>query len=111
MTADFVDVMIIDQDTSAFLLAALPSLRLQITTAGLATAVFLALAWRLDSIRIRVRTSTLSGFLCLGSIVVLSLVRPTDLHEDFLGQNYVSKFVRTGVEAVYELVTHGYLDA
>jgi len=42
MTADFVDVMIIDQDTLAFLLAALPSLRLQITTAGLATAVFWA---------------------------------------------------------------------
>ena len=42
---------------------------------------------------------------------MLSLARPTNLHEDFLGQNYVSKFARTGVEAVYELVTHGYLDA
>ena len=66
MTADFVDVMIIDQDTSAFLLAALPSLRLQIATAALGTAVFLALAWRLDSIRIRLRTSALSGLFCLG---------------------------------------------
>jgi hypothetical protein len=33
---------------------------------------------------------------------------PTDLR-DFFGQNYVSKFARTGVEAMHELITHGYL--
>ncbi len=49
--------------------------------------------------------------LCLGSLIALSLARPTQLHEDFLGQNYMSKFARSGVEAVYELITHGYLDA
>jgi hypothetical protein len=111
MTADFVDVMIIDQDTSAFLLTAIPSLRLPIAAAALATAVILTAAWRLDSIRVRVRTSSLAGLLYLGSVVVLSLAHPSDLKEDFLGQNYVSKFVRTGVEAVHELITHGYLDA
>ena len=111
MTADFVDVMIIDQDTSAFLLTAIPSLRLPIAAAALATAVILAAAWRLDSIRVRVRTSGLAGLLYLGSVVALSLAYPSDLKEDFLGQNYVSKFVRTGVEAVHELITHGYLDA
>ena len=111
MTADFVDVMIVDHDTSAFLLAAFPSLRLPIAAAAIATAVFLALAWHLDPVRIRARTSSLYGMLCLGSIIALSLSRPTGLHEDFLGQNYVSKFARTGIEAIHELLSHGYLDA
>jgi hypothetical protein len=111
MTADFVDVMIVDHDTLAFLLAALPSLRLPIAAAAIATAVFLALAWHLDPVRIRARTSSLCGLLCLGSIIALSLARPTDLRENFLGQNYVSKFARTGIEAIYELLSHGYLDA
>ena len=111
MTADFVDVMIVDHDTSAFLLAAFPSLRLPIAAAAIVTAVFLALAWHLDPVRIRARTSSLYGMLCLGSIIALSLSRPTGLHEDFLGQNYVSKFARTGIEAIHELLSHGYLDA
>ena len=111
MTADFVDVMIVDHDTSAFLLAAFPSLRLPIAAAAIATAVFLVLAWHLDPVRIRARTSSLYGMLCLGSIIALSLSRPTGLHEDFVGQNYVSKFARTGIEAIHELLSHGYLDA
>jgi hypothetical protein len=110
MTADFIDVMIIDPDTTAFLLTAIPSLRLHIAAAATVTGLLLALAWRLDSIRTRVRTSALSCLLCLGSVVALSLACPTDLQEDFLGQNYVSKFARTGVEAIHELFTHGYLD-
>jgi len=111
ITADFVDVMIVDHDTSAFVLATYPSLRLLTAAAAIATVVFLALAWHLDPVRIRARVSSLGGLLCLGSVIALSLARPTDLHEDFLGQNYVSKFARTGIEAIYELLTHGYLDA
>src|SRR5262249_53791469 len=65
-------------------------------------------AWHLDPVRIRARVSSLGGLLCLGSVIALSLARPTDLHEDFLGQNYVSKFARTGIEAIYELLTHGF---
>ena len=60
MTADFIDVMIIDPDTTAFLLTAIPSLRLPIAAAATVTGLLLALAWRLDSIRTRVRTSALS---------------------------------------------------
>src|SRR3990167_5009011 len=42
MTVDFVDLMIIDQDTSAFLLAVMPSLRLPIAVAAVAMAAPLA---------------------------------------------------------------------
>ena len=47
----------------------------------------------------------------MGALVALSLSFPTDLNEDFISQNYVSKFARTGVEAIHELVTHGYLES
>jgi hypothetical protein len=111
MTVDFVDIMIIDKDTLAFLLAAMPSLRLPIAVAAMATAALTAVAWRLDPFRVRVRTGAIGGSLCMGAFVTLSLWFPTDLDEDFFSQNYVSKFARTGVEAIHELIAHGYLES
>src|SRR5262249_34594640 len=110
-TIDFVDLMIIDQDTSAFLLTAIPSLRAPITLAAIATAALLAVAWLLDPFRLRVRTIVTGGSLCIGALVALSLSFPTDLYEDFISQNYVSKFARTGVEAIHEFIIHGYLES
>jgi hypothetical protein len=111
MTVDFVDLMIIDQDTSAFLLTTIPSLRAPIALAATAAAALLVAAWRLDPFRIRVRTSVIGSSLCMGALVALSLSFPTGLDEDFFSQNYVSKFARTGVEAVRELITNGYLES
>jgi hypothetical protein len=111
MTVDFVDLMIIDRDTSAFLLAVIPGLRAQLAFAGFILAMLLAIAWRLDPLRIRPRVSAVGGTFCLAALAALSLSFPTDLYEDFFGQNYVSKFARTGVEAMHELITHGYLDS
>ena len=111
MTVDFVDVMIIDRDTSAFLLTVLPALRGWLALTAAATAALLIAAWRLDPNRVRVRSSLVGGALCMAALVVLSLSFPTDLQEDFISQNYVSKFARTGVEAIHELATHGYLES
>jgi Sulfatase len=111
MTVDFVDLMIIDQDTLAFLLAAIPSLRLPIAVAAMGTVALTAVAWRLDPFRVHVRTSAIGGSLCMGAFVTLSLWFPTDLYEDFFSQNYVSKFARTSVEAIHELIAHGYLES
>lgn len=111
MTVDFVDLMIIDRDTTAFLLTAIPSLRVPIVLAALATTALLIVTWRFDPFRMRARTSAIGGSLCMGALVTLSLSLPTNLYEDFFSQNYVSKFARTGVEAVHELITHGYLDS
>jgi hypothetical protein len=111
MTVDFVDLMIIDRDTSAFLLAAFPALRGWIALAAVGTAALLIAAWRLDPYRVRVRTGLIGSLLCMSALVGMSLSFPTDLHEDFIGQNYVSKFARTGVEAIHEFSSHGYLEA
>jgi phosphoglycerol transferase MdoB-like AlkP superfamily enzyme len=111
MTVDFVDLMIIDQDTSAFLLAVFPSLRGWIALAAAATVAILVAAWRLDLSRIRVRTSLIGGSLCMIGLIALALSFPTNLDEDFVSQNYVSKFARTGVEAIHEFAGHGYLQS
>jgi Sulfatase len=111
MTVDFVDLMIIDRDTSAFLFAAFPSLRGWIGLAATATAAALIAAWRFDRYRVGMRTSLAGASLCMVALVTLSLSFPTDLHEDFIGQNYVSKFARTGVEAIHEFADHGFLES
>ena len=111
MTVDFMDLMIIDRDTSVFLLAAMPTLRLPIALAVVAVAALMVLAWRFDPFRVRLRVSAGGGTLCLGALVALSLSIPTDLYEDFFSHNYISKFARTGVGAIYELVTHGYMES
>jgi hypothetical protein len=111
LTLDFVDLMIVDQDTSAFLLAAFPSLRGWIALAATATAALLMVTWRLDQYRVRVSSTLLGGSLSMIALIVLSLSFPTELHEDFVGQDYVSKFARTGVEAIHEFASHGYLDS
>src|SRR4249919_1858131 len=111
MTVDFVDLMIIDRDTSAFLLAVIPGLRAQLALAGFIVAMLLAIVWRLDPLRMRLHVSALGGTSCLAALTVLSLWFPTDLYEDFFSQNYVSKFARTSVEAIHELIAHGYLES
>ena len=111
ITVDFVDLMIIDRDTAAFLLAAFPSLRGWIALAATVTAALLIVAWRFDRYRVHVRTSLIGGSLCMAALVALALSFPTDLHEDFIGQNYVSKFARTGVEAIHEFAAHGFLES
>jgi phosphoglycerol transferase MdoB-like AlkP superfamily enzyme len=111
MTVDFVDLMIIDRDTSAFLLAALPSLRGWIALAAVGTAGALIVVWRVDPFRVSLRTSLAGGVFCMTALVTLSLSFPTGLDEDFISQNYVSKFARTGVEAIHEFAWHGYLQA
>jgi hypothetical protein len=111
ITVDFVDLMIIDRDTSAFLLAAFPSLRGWIGLAAAVTAVLLIAAWRFDRYRVGIRHSLIGVSSCLIGLISLTLSVPTDLHEDFNGQNYVSKFARTGVEAIGEFADHGFLES
>ena len=111
MTIDFLDVLIADQDTSAFLLATFPALRWWILAFAVATSAAIIMAWRLDHYRVPLQTS-LAGFsISAVALVAISLSCPSNLREDFVGGSYVSKFARTGVEAIQELGSHGYLEA
>ena len=99
MTVNFVDLMIIDPDTSAFLFTIMPRLRGPVIVGVLVAIPLLALLWRIDPFRIRVRTSALGGTLCMGALVVLSMAYPADLYGEFFNRDYVSKFARSGVDA------------
>lgn len=111
MTVDFVDLLIVDKDTVAFLLMAFPPLRGQIAFGAVLAALILAVLWKVDCLRLR-RWAALGGCLIsAGAIVALAQSYRTNLDEDFLAQNYVSKFARTGVEAIQEHLAHGYIDA
>jgi hypothetical protein len=110
MTIDFLDVLIVDRGTSAFLLATFPTLRWWILVFAAATLAAVIMAWRLDHCRVR-RRASLAGFsVSAVALVAISLSCPTDLREDFVGGSYVSKFARTGIEAIYELSSRGYLE-
>ena len=111
MTIDFVDVMIVDRDTSAFLLATFPALRWWILLSAAATVAAVIVKWRLDRYRVSRRASLARFSISAAALVAVSLFWPTGLNEDFEGRSYVSKFARTGVEAVHELSSRGYLDA
>jgi hypothetical protein len=111
MTIDFVDVMIVDRDTVTFLLAIFPSLRWWALLAVGVTIVMIIFVWRRDPNGVS-RYATLICFLAsVVALIAVSLVWPTNLTEDFEGKSYVSKFARSGVEAVHELASRGYLEA
>jgi hypothetical protein len=111
MTVNFVDLMIIDPDTSAFLFTIMPRLRGPILLGAAIAVPVLFLLWRFDPFRVRMRTSALGSTLCMGGLVVLSVAYPADFYGEFFNRDYVSKFARSGVEAVYEFATHGLLES
>src|SRR3954454_12202202 len=60
MTANFVDLMVIDRDTAAFLFTIFPNLRWSVISAGLVTIPLMYALWWLDPLRIR-RLPALAG--------------------------------------------------
>src|SRR6201987_2155591 len=78
MTANFVDLMVIDRDTTAFLFTIFPNLRWSMISAGLVTLPLMYALWWLDPFRIR-RLPALAGALaCLAALTGYSLEYPGD---------------------------------
>jgi hypothetical protein len=111
MTANFLDVMIINSDTILFLLAVRPDLPFKVLLALALTLPALALAWRIDSFRIRLRTAVFGFVGCAVALVGMAMAFPEQQWETFLGDSYVSRFARSGVGAVSDLMTRGYMES
>jgi hypothetical protein len=109
MTLSFFDMLIVDADTVAFLLAIFPDLRAALLLAVAAAVPVLVIIWRLDPFRLRLRTSAAGAVACLGGIAALSSLVPEEPWEPFSGVNHVSNFARSGVLSVSELINHGWL--
>ena len=111
MTANFLDVMIINTDTIRFLLSMKPNLYREVLLALALTPPTLALLWRSDSLRVRLRTAAIGFVLCVTALVGMALAFPEEEWEAFVGDSYVSKFSRSGITAISELMTHGYMES
>ncbi len=111
MTANFLDVMIVNADTIRFLLSVRPELLPEVVFTLALVLPSLVLLWWIDSFRVRRRTAVTGFVLCAAVLVGMALAFPDDEWETFRRGGYVSKFVRSGVTAAFELSTHGYLES
>src|SRR5215469_13892783 len=111
MTANFVDLMIVDTDTVSFLFMIFPVLRWIVALSLVAVVPVVVIAWRLDQLRVHRRVATALLTLCLGGLITLEMQLPMQPFEAFYGGNLVSSFARSGVDAVTELMTHGLMQS
>jgi Sulfatase len=111
MTANFVDLMIVDTDTVTFLFTIFPTLRWMVALSMIALLPALVFAWRFDPFRIRRLASAALGLACIGGLTALELQNPMAPFEAFYGNHFVSSFARSGVDAISELMTHGFMES
>ena len=111
MTANFVDLMVIDRDTAAFLFTIFPNLRWSVIGIGVVIVPLMGALWWLDPFRIR-RLPALAGKLaCLAALVAYSLTWPDEAWRGFYDDGYLSKFARSGVTAVSDFINYGFMES
>ncbi|MBR1152389.1 sulfatase-like hydrolase/transferase [Bradyrhizobium sp. JYMT SZCCT0428] len=111
MTANFVDLMVIDRDSAAFLFTIFPNLRWSVISAGLVTIPLMYALWWLDPFRIR-RLPALAGMLaCLAALTGYAFAWPDDAWRGYYPDGYLSKFARSGVTAVSDFVNYGFMES
>ena len=95
MTVNFVDLMIIDPDSIAFLYTIFPNLGWTLSCSGVLLSV-LVLLWRVDVFRISRLVAAAGAAGCLVGLTALSSLVPLEPYETFYGANYVSQFRALG---------------
>src|SRR6476659_2112570 len=111
MTANFVDLMVIDRDSAAFLFTIFPNLRWSVIASVLVILPLMYALWWLDPFRIP-RLPALAGKLaCLAALVGYSITMPEEAWRGYYDDGYVSKFARSGVTAVSDFVSYGFMES
>ena len=95
MTANFVDLMIVDTDTVSFLFTIFPALRWIVGLSAAALIPLIVLTWWFDPFRVRRLTAVGLALICLGAITALETHFPLAPFEAFNGANLVSSFARS----------------
>lgn len=111
LTVDFLDLIIVDVATTKFLLTIYPNLLWVVAFIIAAIAAVIAVLWRIDVLRMARHTAATASVACVAALTTLSIAAPGDWWEVFAGENYVSKFSRSGVAAISALATHGLFDS
>jgi phosphoglycerol transferase MdoB-like AlkP superfamily enzyme len=111
MTANFVDVMVIDRDTAAYLFTIFPNLRWSVVGAALVILPLMYALWWLDPFRIR-RLPAAAGLLaCLAVLTGQAMAWPDEAWRGYYDNGYLSKFARSGVTAVSDFVNYGFMES
>jgi hypothetical protein len=111
MTLNFLDVMIIDADSFAFLFMIFPQLWLVVGIAVAAIVPLLALLWWIDPLRVRLRTAMAGMMVCFAALLALAFTVKLEPFEAFYGHNHVSNFTRSGISVISDLMKHGFLES
>src|SRR6476661_8228219 len=111
MTANFVDLMVIDRDTAAYLFTIFPNLRWSVVGAALVILPLMYALWWLDPFRIR-RLPAAAGLLaCLAVLSGQAIVWPDEAWRGYYDDGYLSKFTRSGVTAVSDFAKYGFIES
>jgi hypothetical protein len=111
MTANFVDLMVIDRDTAAFLFTIFPNLRASVTGASLVIIPLMVALWRLDPFRIRRLPALASALACLAALAGYAFTWPDEAWRGYYDDGYLSKFARSGVTAASDFINYGFMES
>jgi len=111
MTANFVDLMVIDRDTAAFLFTIFPNLRWSVIGAAFVLLPLMYALWWLDPFRIRRLPALACMLACLAALVGYSFEWPDEAWRGYYDDGYLSKFSRSGVTAVSDFINYGFMES
>jgi phosphoglycerol transferase MdoB-like AlkP superfamily enzyme len=111
MTANFLDLILIDRDTAAYLFTIFPNLRWSVVLAAIVILPLMYALWWLDPFRIR-RLPAAAGLLaCLAALSGEAVTWPDEDWRSYYNDGYFSKFARSGVTAVSDFVSYGFMES
>src|SRR3954467_10286352 len=111
MTANFVDLMVIDRDTAAFLFTIFPNLRWPVIGAAIVIIPLVYALWWVAPFRIRRLPALACKLGCLAALVGYSTAWPDEAWRSYYNDGYLSKFARSGVTAVSDFVSYGFMES
>jgi hypothetical protein len=111
MTANFVDLMVIDRDTAAFLFTIFPQLRWSVISAAFVILPLMYALWWLDPFRIRRLPAAAGALACLAALVGYAFAWPDEAWRGYYDDGYLSKFSRSGVTAVSDFINYGFMES
>jgi hypothetical protein len=111
MTANFVDLMVIDRDTASFLFTIFPSLRWPVIASALVILPLMYTLWWLDPFRIPRLPALACKLACLAALTGYALTWPDEAWRGYYDDGYLSKFARSGVVAVSDFVRDGFMES
>src|SRR3979490_765238 len=111
MTANFVDLMVIDRDTAAFLFTIFPNLRWSAIGAAAVVIPLMYALWWLDPFRIRRLPAAAAALACLAGLVGYAFAWPDEAWRGYYDDGSLSKFARSGVTAVSDFVNYGFMES